>query len=79
MARSSTALLDDALRLPEDEREDLGWALLDTVHGGRDEGDVDGAWALEFRRRLDDLREGRVGSRPWAEVEAEIRAKLAPR
>jgi putative addiction module component (TIGR02574 family) len=79
MARTSTALLDDALRLSEEEREHLGWALLDSVHGGRDEGDVDAAWAEEIRRRLDDLREGRTSSRPWAEVETEIRAKQRPR
>jgi putative addiction module component (TIGR02574 family) len=76
MARSSNALLDDALHLPEDERENLAWALLDSVDGGKDEGDIDAAWRAEIRRRVEALPGGHVGSRPWAEVEAEIRAKL---
>ena len=68
-------ILDQALRLPEDEREQLAWTLLDSLHAGRDDDAAD-AWAHEVRRRLDDYRAGRSSGRAWDEVEADLRARL---
>jgi len=68
-------LLDEALRLPDDEREQLAWALLDSVHGPAEEGAAE-AWTREIQRRLDDLRSGRSRGRSWEDVEASLRARL---
>jgi putative addiction module component (TIGR02574 family) len=71
-------ILTEALSLPEDEREELAWTLLDSVSAPRDEG-VASAWAEEIRRRLNDYRAGRSKGRPWSEVEASLRVALARR
>jgi putative addiction module component (TIGR02574 family) len=79
VAPRTSALLDDALRLPPAEREALGLALLDSVHGPADPGDVEAAWAEEIHRRLEDLRAGRSTGRPWLDVERDLRASLKHR
>ncbi len=53
MAVSTGALLRQALELPDGERESLPLALLDSLHGPRDDGDIEGAWAAEIRRRVE--------------------------
>ena len=75
MAASTGALLSQALELPEDERESLALALLDSLHGPRDSGDVEGAWAAEIRRRVDDYEAGRIGAVPWSQLRDELLAR----
>ena len=72
MPANTNALLEEALKLPEEEREALALALLDSIHGRRDEGDVVGGWAGEIRQRVDDYRAGRIGAVPWTELRDEL-------
>ena len=72
-------LLEDALELPEDERERLAWSLLDSLHDEGADEDAGRAWAEEIRRRLADLRAGRSKGRPWHEVEASLASRLGSR
>jgi putative addiction module component (TIGR02574 family) len=75
MSVSANGLLEEALKLPEDERDALAVALLDSIHGQRDEGDVVGGWASEIRRRVDDYRAGRIGAVPWTALRDELAAR----
>jgi putative addiction module component (TIGR02574 family) len=52
-------LLEEALRLPEDERVHLALQLLQTLTN-TEEPDAEKAWEQELRERLDDLKSGRV-------------------
>jgi putative addiction module component (TIGR02574 family) len=79
MARTTNALLENALRLPVEEREALGLALLDSVHGQANDDQPETAWAEEIERRLADVRAGRSKGRPWADVERDLRARLKSR
>lgn len=57
------------MELSDGERMDLAAALLDSVdHDPADE-DHDEAWAVESRRRLDEVRSGAVKPVPWHEAE----------
>jgi len=67
---------DDAMALPEEERELLAVALLDSVVP---DPEWEEAWATGCECRLEEVRTGRVQSVPWATVEATLRARLAPR
>jgi putative addiction module component (TIGR02574 family) len=59
--------MEAALRLPESERADLAARLIDSLDPGADD-DAEAAWSEEIRRRVDDLKNGRVRSIPWDEV-----------
>lgn len=75
MGDAARKLLDEALGLPEDEREILAIELLESL-GPRDAGWED-AWTAEIQHRLDEVRSGKVELRAWDEVHAELRARLA--
>ncbi len=58
MSTELQSVLSDALRLPDADREALAdrlWESLDET-----EATPDAEWAAEIRRRLDDIRSGRV-------------------
>ncbi len=79
MHTAAQRLLTDALELSDDDREALGWALLDTVRDAEDHDAVETAWRAEARARLANLREGRAAAAPWNEVEARLRALVRAR
>ena len=77
MTRETEDLLERALRLSARERADLAHQLIDSL-GEADEEDpveVEKAWAEEIKRRLREVREGRVQTVPWDE--AMLRARTA--
>jgi putative addiction module component (TIGR02574 family) len=75
MGEAARKVRDEAMALPEDEREVLAVELLESL---ADPGhDWEQAWATEIDRRLADVRSGNVPLRPWAEVRAELRERLA--
>lgn len=68
-------LLQEALRLPAEDRSALLVALADSLEGdGADLQAVDAAWRAEILRRRDELRAGRSAALPWSEVRTRISA-----
>ena len=65
-----------ALRLSATQRARLARVLLESLDGEPEE-DVDAAWAVEAKRRAEELRSGRVKGRPSAQVHARARSALS--
>jgi putative addiction module component (TIGR02574 family) len=61
-----------------EERANLANTLIDSLDATVDE-DVEIAWQEEVRRRIDDLRSGRVNVIPWEEVREKARTLLDDR
>jgi putative addiction module component (TIGR02574 family) len=61
---------DAAMRLTEEERQELGWELVDSI---QKEPGYHEAWAEEIARRIDDLDSGRVKPISHQEMLAELR------
>jgi putative addiction module component (TIGR02574 family) len=59
-----------AMRLSEHERQELAWALVDSV---QKEPGYDEAWSDEISQRIDEIDSGRVRMVPHEEVMAELR------
>ncbi|MBW3539838.1 MAG: addiction module protein [Planctomycetes bacterium] len=74
---SADEVLTKALSLPVDERAEVARELLLSLEDERDDGDVEEAWASEFRRRLHAIRTGQVHLRAWDDVRDEIARDLA--
>ena len=77
---STTELLTNALRLPEAERAGLAAELRESLDTKPDlsADEVGDAWSAEIRRRVDDLRSGRVKPIPWDEAMEMIRSDERP-
>jgi len=67
MTTDAQRLLDDALRLSDQDRAELAGLLIDSLDEGQD-ADVQAAWSEEIARRLEELDSGAVAPIPWAEV-----------
>ena len=67
MSKSLDKLLDEARRLPEEDRLRLVEALLSMADGGAEPGTAE-AWAAEIARRTRDVDAGLVSPVPWSEV-----------
>ena len=79
MTDAAQHLLDQALKLSHKERAALAADLLASLDSGVDSQDeVDAAWAVEIRKRLERVRAGESGI-PWESVQAEIEARLKER
>jgi hypothetical protein len=78
MTPASEALLEQALKLSDEERGELATRLLRSL--GRDEGDEpdarawDAAWAVKLDRRIHESRSGNVELVDGDEVLGELRA-----
>jgi putative addiction module component (TIGR02574 family) len=72
-------LLTDVLQLPPEERAEVAHKLLLSLDESPDDGNAEAEWAPELERRAEDIRQGRVQTVPWEEVEARITARLKPR
>ena len=66
MTKIPETMLDQALQLPPDVREQLAIRLLDSLEPVDD--DHEAAWAAEIQRRVDDLQSGREKAIPWEDV-----------
>lgn len=64
-------LLEDALRLPAEERSAMAAALIDSL-ASADDAEVSVAWRAELLKRREDLRAGRVTGQPWQDVRARL-------
>lgn len=72
MALDNESILKAALELPSDERADLAFRLLDSLHECQDDAAIREAWAAEIDRRLQDVLERRVKPISLAEARAEL-------
>jgi putative addiction module component (TIGR02574 family) len=84
MSPNAAHVLERALELSADERAELIVRLLDTIaeHSGpsTDGAAIEAAWTEEARRRLHEIKAGRVEPVPWSEARARIFAhELTPR
>jgi putative addiction module component (TIGR02574 family) len=75
MTRDANSLLEAALRLSEEDRAELADRLFESLDPDADDGPnaapgdlLHPAWADEIRRRVEDMKEGRVKGIPWEEV-----------
>jgi putative addiction module component (TIGR02574 family) len=75
MTQEVAELLKKALALTESERADLACTLIESLDPSVDE-NVEAAWQDEIRRRVEELRSGKVKTIPWEEVRAQARAIL---
>ncbi len=75
MTQEAAELLKKALALPVEERADLASTLIDSLDATIDE-NVEAAWQEEIRRRIEDVRSGKVSSIPWDDVREKARIIL---
>jgi putative addiction module component (TIGR02574 family) len=68
-------LLEEAKRLPENERADLAAELLATLDGER-ESDVETEWSREIERRARRVLRGDSAGEPWDSVRERISRDL---
>ena len=70
------ALLEAALKLPDDERRELAERLIESLPLGDDDFALSPEQEAELERRERLLEEHGPRGRPWREVMADIREKL---
>jgi putative addiction module component (TIGR02574 family) len=73
----SQELLNDALRLPDEQRAALAAVLIESLDDGVDE-DAEAAWSIEIARRLRDVQSGHVKTIPWMQARQVIAADEPP-
>lgn len=66
MTSTTKKLLEDALRLPAEEREALAGRLFESLDVDDPEAEV--AWQKEIEARITELDEGKVKPVPWSEA-----------
>jgi putative addiction module component (TIGR02574 family) len=75
MTDKARALLEQAKKLPEDEREKLAYEILQTV--GDDEEQLSPEWREELERRIEDAVSGKSGpGLDWRKAMDEIRREV---
>jgi putative addiction module component (TIGR02574 family) len=73
----SQELLNDAMRLPDEQRAALAAALIESLDHGVDE-DAEAVWSVEITRRLRDVESGNVKTIPWPQARQIIAADEPP-
>ena len=75
MTKEAAELLRQALALTERERADLACTLMDSLDTAVDD-NVEVAWQEEIRRRIEDVRSGKVSLVSWDDVRDRARRVL---
>jgi putative addiction module component (TIGR02574 family) len=78
MSAKSDSVLDEALKLPEQERARLASELLASLDGEAEDG-VEAAWAAEVEKRKGEVERGEARLVPWEQVKADVKAALKQR
>ena len=73
MSGQALQLLDEALRLPEEDRTELALRLLDSV--GEPTEAVERAWIEQAKQRLTEIKSGKVTTSSWPEARERIFAR----
>ena len=71
MSKEAQAVLDSALKLSDDEREEILVGLIDSMEDDV-EYPADEEYAAELKRRIDDLASGKEKGIPWEEARKSI-------
>jgi putative addiction module component (TIGR02574 family) len=79
MERNVTAVLKEALVLPEDDRAEIAGALLESLEPAGADAEVEAAWRQEVAARVAARDAGEVESIPWEEVRDGLFARLRAR
>lgn len=74
MSSAARDLLEEAKKLPHDERQELAEALMETLES--EPTTLSPEWTAEVSSRIAQLERGEVKAVPWSEVEATIRRTL---
>ncbi len=61
-------LLEAAMKLPADARSELADRLLDSLESPFPDPEIEAEWAAEIKKRVDDIKSGRVKGIPWEEA-----------
>jgi putative addiction module component (TIGR02574 family) len=77
MSPSAQKILEEALQLPPDELDWLVESLL-IKEKNESETEIEAAWDVEIKRRLDEIDSGAVEMIPGEQVRAEMIACLSP-
>jgi putative addiction module component (TIGR02574 family) len=75
MTRKKELLLDEALRLPEEDRAEIAVKLIESLDGNPDD-DVDATWAQEIERRCAAVDAGEAVTSDWEEVRSRIEREI---
>jgi len=73
----SQELLENAMRLPDEQRAALAAALIESLDQGIDE-DAEAAWSAEIACRLRQVQSGDVKTVPWTQARKMIGADERP-
>jgi putative addiction module component (TIGR02574 family) len=73
----SQELLNDAMRLPDEQRAALAAALIESLDHGVNE-DAEAAWSVEIARRLRDVESRNVKTISWPQARQMIAADEPP-
>jgi putative addiction module component (TIGR02574 family) len=73
----SQELLNDAMRLPDEQRAALAAALIESLDHDVDEA-AEAAWSTEIARRLREVESGHVMKIPWPQARQMIAADDQP-
>jgi len=76
MTAAAEMVLQDALRLPIEDRSSIAAHLIDSVDEGGDI-ELSPAWRAEIDRRIESIRDGTAKLIPHDEVMAGVRRRLA--
>jgi putative addiction module component (TIGR02574 family) len=79
MSAAAQKVLESALGLPAEDREQIADALWDSLEHGDDEASVEKAWEAEIARRSKEIDEGKAELVPWEDVKAKIAKRLGER
>ena len=74
MSETARQILEEALRLPLDERATVVAELIASIDGEPD-ADAEQAWAIEIERRARRALRGESAGRDWPSVRADLDAR----
>lgn len=75
MTKDAEQLLDEVLRLSEQERAEIAARLIESLERDTDP-DVDAAWAVEIERRCAALDAGQAVTSDWNDVRRRIEQEI---
>ena len=78
MRQHAETVLQEALKLPEQERTEIVSALLESLEP-EPEANVEAAWRQEVAARVEALNAGEVEMTPWEEIRNGFLARLSER
>ena len=72
MEKNSQAILEEALKLPSNERAAVAEQLIQSLDPIQ-ETEVEQAWQQEIQRRLTEIKKGEATTIPWEEVQNRLK------